>query len=393
MKLIQRSTPDTSSEKMSRDAKENPSTSQRSREKLPRHPKDNSAKYYTKEEIEDSPSRRDGIDAKKELLSRRICANLIQEAGIRLRIPQWAIAAAIVFCHRFFAVKSLRRNDKYCIATACLFLAAKAEESPKPIRDVILHCEVLRLPAQQQKDAQVMKKVKDQAYGDEAKESIFLAERAVLYTLGFNFNLDHPYKYLLRQFAEMKLTKNPPYPPYNRIMQTAWNFVNDSLRTTLCLQYPPQEIATAAFYFAKEALGIALPLPAGKNFWQYFNVDVGHVRDIVNQMLDLWESLHQGTGEAINPVAFAHNIANSLNQAITANGGASPSEFANGHLASMAAHIDVKTESNSEAKLEPKEEDVKPDVLDSSFAYPDVGQKRRSPSVGCDSSVKSPRLS
>jgi cyclin T len=45
----------------------------------------------------------------------------------------------------------------------------------------------------------------------------------------------------------------------------AWNFVNDSLRTTLCLQFKPQLIASAAIYLASKFL--KYDLPEGKKPW------------------------------------------------------------------------------------------------------------------------------
>lgn len=42
--------------------------------------------YFTKEELENSPSRRCGIDAEKELSYRQQAANLIQDIGQKLKV-------------------------------------------------------------------------------------------------------------------------------------------------------------------------------------------------------------------------------------------------------------------------------------------------------------------
>jgi hypothetical protein len=52
------------------------------------------------------------------------------------RSPPWGLATAALLCHRFFSRKSMKRNDRFVIAAASLHLAAKIQESPKPIRDV-----------------------------------------------------------------------------------------------------------------------------------------------------------------------------------------------------------------------------------------------------------------
>lgn len=42
--------------------------------------------YFTKQELENSPSRRCGIDAEKELSHRQQAANLIQDMGQKLKL-------------------------------------------------------------------------------------------------------------------------------------------------------------------------------------------------------------------------------------------------------------------------------------------------------------------
>lgn len=42
--------------------------------------------YFTKEELESSPSRRCGIDSEKELFYRQQAANLIQDMGQKLKV-------------------------------------------------------------------------------------------------------------------------------------------------------------------------------------------------------------------------------------------------------------------------------------------------------------------
>ena len=62
---------------------------------------------------------------------------------------------------------------------------------------------------------------------EEAKEQVLMAERAVLYTLGFDLNLDQPYKHLLDKLTTLNLLKPTADSPYKNLMQMAWNFIND----------------------------------------------------------------------------------------------------------------------------------------------------------------------
>jgi len=59
--------------------------------------------YFGRKEIEEnSPSRNDGIDLKKETYFRKSYCTFLQDLGMRLKVPQVTIATAIIFCHRFF---------------------------------------------------------------------------------------------------------------------------------------------------------------------------------------------------------------------------------------------------------------------------------------------------
>jgi len=53
--------------------------------------------------------------------------------------PQLTIATATVFCHRFYSrhAHAAAENSIFTIATACLFLAGKVEETPKSLREVV----------------------------------------------------------------------------------------------------------------------------------------------------------------------------------------------------------------------------------------------------------------
>jgi len=55
---------------------------------------------------------------------------------------------------------------------------------------------------------------------EQQKELILLGERVVLVTLGFDLNVNHPYKPLVEAIKKFKVAQNA-------LAQVAWNFVND----------------------------------------------------------------------------------------------------------------------------------------------------------------------
>jgi len=244
--------------------------------------------FFTKEELQNTPSRRDGVSEAAEMQQRRKTCAFISDAGQKLRLPQLTIATAIVFFHRFFIRQSFKQHDRSVVAKTCLFLAGKVEETPKKLRDVITVSYALLMKTKNMpKELQEIKQDSQEFW--ELKENILVAERILLQTIGFDLTIEHPYKHLLAYVKKIEGSKD--------LAQVAWNFVNDSFRTTLCLQYQPKTVAAAAIYLASKFLKHPLPtIVEGSQttpWWVLFETKVEDMRNISNQILDLYESTSQ----------------------------------------------------------------------------------------------------
>ncbi|KAK7246113.1 hypothetical protein RIF29_40972 [Crotalaria pallida] len=164
------------------------------------------------------------------------------------------------------------------IATVCIFLAGKVEETPRPLKDVIL----LSYEIIHRKDPAAALRIKQKEVYEQQKELILLGERVVLATLGFAFNVQHPYKPLVEAIKKFNITKN-------FLVQVAWNFVNDGLKTSLFLQFKPHHIAAGALFLAARFLKVKLPSDGEKVWWQEFDVTPRQLEEVSNQMLELYE--------------------------------------------------------------------------------------------------------
>ncbi|GJY77063.1 cyclin-T1-4-like protein isoform X1 [Tanacetum coccineum] len=103
-----------------------------------RFEEDGEVEFMSRDQIERlSPSRKDGIDALQETHLRYSYCAFLQNLGVRLELPQTTIGTAMVLCHRFFVRRSHASHDRFLIATATLFLAAKSEETPCPLSSVL----------------------------------------------------------------------------------------------------------------------------------------------------------------------------------------------------------------------------------------------------------------
>ncbi|XP_052871187.1 cyclin-L1-like, partial [Anopheles cruzii] len=87
--------------------------------------------------LDQTPSQSDGLDRESETDLRILGCELIQTAGILLKLPQVAMATGQVLFQRFFYSKSFVRHSMEATAMSCICLASKIEEAPRRIRDVI----------------------------------------------------------------------------------------------------------------------------------------------------------------------------------------------------------------------------------------------------------------
>ncbi|KAF7998532.1 hypothetical protein HCN44_010940 [Aphidius gifuensis] len=155
--------------------------------------------YYDKKKLRRTPSIQDGIDYETECRYRNEGARFIIDTGSKMDLGYNTIATEAVFFHRFYMFHSFRQFPRYVTACVCLFLAGKVEETPKKCKDII---EVAKSQLADRKFA---------TFGEDPKK---------------------------------KCDKNK----LQKMVQMAWTFANDSLCTTLCLQWEPEIIAVALLY-------------------------------------------------------------------------------------------------------------------------------------------------
>mmetsp|Transcript_18778 Transcript_18778/g.37661 ORF Transcript_18778/g.37661 Transcript_18778/m.37661 type:complete len:382 (-) Transcript_18778:963-2108(-) len=274
----------------------------------------------------------DGITPAEERQKRRRTCRFLEECGRLLRLPRVAVATSLVFFHRFYAKHSFAEHDRFEVAVACLLLAAKTEESPKKLTNVIQECHRLKSRAAAQAraagrspgstggltpspahgggltptpgstpssvgggggggrssggggggrdDREGLLDTKSEEF-IRLKERILLLERVILHTIGFELDIHHPYKFLVEQIKKLNHNRVLEYekpPPgggggggggssakmTQELVQYGMNFANDSLHTTLCLQFPARSVACSCTYLACRVCKIR---PVGGREW------------------------------------------------------------------------------------------------------------------------------
>ncbi|XP_040912769.1 cyclin-T2a isoform X2 [Toxotes jaculatrix] len=217
--------------------------------------------FFTREQLENTPSRRFGVEPDRELSYRQQAANLIQDMGQRLNVSQLTINTAIVYMHRFYMHHSFTKFHRNIISPTTLFLAAKVEEQPRKLEHVIKVAHACLNPQEPPLDT------KSNAYLQQAQELVIL-ESIVLQTLGFEITIDHPHTDVVKCSQLVRASKD--------LAQTSYFMATNSLHlTTFCLQYKPTVIACVCIHLACKWSNWEIPVSTdGKHWWEYVDSSV-----------------------------------------------------------------------------------------------------------------------
>ncbi|XP_016954309.1 cyclin-K [Drosophila biarmipes] len=256
--------------------------------------------YYDKKELREAPSILDGISFDTERRYRKEGARFIMECGTKMGLGHNTMATGVVYYHRFYMFHSFRSFPRYVTACCCLFFAGKVEETPKKCRDII-------------KTARnILNDNYFYSFGEDPKEEVMTLERILLQTIKFDLQVEHPYTFLLKYAKCFKGDQQK----LQKMVQMAWNFVNDSLSTVVCLQWEPEIIAVALIHLASKLSKFTVQdwegrQPQHQRWWDMFVSDVTMeiLEDICHQVLDLYQSTqkeaHQPTSPPQNPPSRA----------------------------------------------------------------------------------------
>jgi len=220
---------------------------------------------------------------------RRGLAEFITRVGQKLNLSALPLSVAIFLAQHFFLARSLQRNDRFVVACACVFLGSKQEEHHKNLHDVIHSAYQTRHHG----DAKAMRRIKeDKNLYEDIRDNVLMAERCLLYMMGFGFHIDTPQVCLLGALNDLGLAGGAATEDdRNRFLfQLAWNLCNDCMRTTLCLQFHPKHLGHASLYMASKIA--EMPLPSGPGGMPWFvqrGTSAGVIDAIVRQLLECFE--------------------------------------------------------------------------------------------------------
>lgn len=304
--------------------------------------------YYDKKDLQNTPSFRDGITNDTENRYRKEGARFIIDTGSKMDLGYNTVATGVVYFHRFYMFHSFRTFPRYITACCCLFLAGKVEETPKKCKDIIKVAKSL------------LNEQKFSTFGEDPKEEVMTLERILLQTIKFDLQVEHPYGYLLKYAKCLKGDKTK----LQKMVQMAWTFVNDSLCTTLCLQWEPEVIAVALMFLAGKLSKFEVVdwngrTPKHTAWWDMFVEDITMelLEDICHQVLDLYSPQTQPSGgDSPTQTSTTKPPKNEKKASVTPPISASP-------VAVTTKPVVTPVKNGSDVKLEPPKIDMR-------FTYP-----------------------
>ncbi|XP_055306368.1 cyclin-T-like [Sitodiplosis mosellana] len=232
--------------------------------------------YFTAAQLQNSPSRSQGIDAEKEIELRQQAACLIQEMGQRLRVDQSCINTAIVYMHRFYVFHSFAKFHQNGIAMASLLLAAKVKEQPRTMESVTNAAQACTPGAVENRTSE--------AHAEQEQDLVF-NENVLLHTLGFDVHVKHPHMHIVKTCYLIKACED--------LTHTAYALASNSLHlTTMCLQYRPTVVACFCINLACKWTRWEIPQSTEGMDWFYY-VDKNVTMELLEQLQDEFMAIYE----------------------------------------------------------------------------------------------------
>ncbi|RCN42500.1 Cyclin protein [Ancylostoma caninum] len=117
------------------------------------------------------------------------------------------------------------------------------------------------------------------------KNNMIKAERRLLATLGFVVHVKHPHKLICAYCFVLRAHHRTD------LIQRAWTYMNDGLRTDMFVRYSPETIACACIFLAARTVQPQVPLPdKPRNWYELFDASDTDVHTIATMLLNMYSN-------------------------------------------------------------------------------------------------------
>ncbi|KXS10989.1 cyclin-like protein [Gonapodya prolifera JEL478] len=144
--------------------------------------------FFTREELANH-NQQHGIYPQTELAIRKYAMENIERLGRCLRLPWRTHATAKALFNRFYATHAMTTAEfpTVHVAQGCLFISCKIEETNKKLKEIIVEY-----------GKEFNQKEPDEMDCERTKKEYLNIERVVLETIGFDFRIFHPQKFVIK---------------------------------------------------------------------------------------------------------------------------------------------------------------------------------------------------
>lgn len=232
--------------------------------------------------------------------------DFLKECGFYLKLDQNVITTASILFQRFFRRRSIYKYSNVVCAGACLLLASKIEEDVRKVREVInvmYTCLCYREIWKDCFDTQTKKVVPLDYYGMfgedvgyEWRTLMIEMERQVLHECGFNLGIENHHKFILvyvnclRERADAGDWVSQSGEKWRDMLQSAWNYGNDVLKSQIVVEVAVECIACACIHLAANDYDLCLPT----RWYEVFGADVSDFQQSLDGMRRVYEIAEQG---------------------------------------------------------------------------------------------------
>jgi hypothetical protein len=286
-------------------------------------------RYLSKEELKDSPSRRDNIHPSEE--NTRIAngvvmiqdivisieENLTKQNKLKGKLKEVYITGALYF-QCFFWAHSLKKFDFEHVALACTLLASKVEERKLGIGHIIASYKNIKKVAhhdQMKRHAQEQRAAPPQFVlleNEDLRKRVFFLENLLADVIGYSFAVKTAHN---RLSEILKAILKHAMVEWNTDLQNSvfiacWNYANDHMkRWPMPLSYPPQTIAVAIVHLVFQQHKITIRInperPAEKWYVVLYQISKDDIAVIQQGLAHFGE-------KKINSNLLTHNNPHSL---------------------------------------------------------------------------------
>ncbi|KAJ1976043.1 RNA polymerase II C-terminal domain kinase beta subunit [Dimargaris verticillata] len=201
---------------------------------------------------------------------------IIKTVGQKMGFPMQTICTAQLLLTRFY-LKCPETLDftRMEVNLACLFVACKAEETIKKLRDILLAAYILVHPNKDELSV-------DEQVILQARTHVIRCEAILLEIIHFSFEFPHPHQYTIKFAKCLQVDMD--------LAARAWKITTECFETNLPLRFPPHTIAVGSLYLASKLTGLALgeQFNEGRPWFVKLGSRLEDIDEFSNHMIDFY---------------------------------------------------------------------------------------------------------